>query len=135
NTKVFIFVESRKGNFFPRLFLMEESMVTLIETVYNFLWGDLFYLPLPGGGTLPLSILVILLIPTGIYFTIRTKVLPVRLFKDMVAAVIGRKDEKNSALSVLQTLIVSTATRVGMGNLVGVVAAISAGGAGAVFWM
>ena len=35
----------------------------------------------------------------------------------------------------MQALIVSTATRVGMGNLVGVVAAISAGGAGAVFWM
>lgn len=35
----------------------------------------------------------------------------------------------------MQSLIVSTATRVGMGNLVGVVAAISAGGAGAVFWM
>lgn len=110
-------------------------MVTLIETVYNFLWGDLFFLPLPGGGSLPLSILVILLIPTGIYFTIRTRVLPVRLFKDMVGAVLGKKNEKNSALSVLQTLIVSTATRVGMGNLVGVVAAISAGGAGAVFWM
>ena len=110
-------------------------MVQLIETVYNFLWGDLFYLPLPGGGTLPLSILVILLIPTGIYFTIRTRVLPVRLFKDMVAAVIGKKGEKNNALSILQTLIVSTATRVGMGNLVGVVAAISAGGAGAIFWM
>ena len=114
---------------------MEESMTRIIETVYNFLWGDLFFLPLPGGGTLPLSILVILLIPTGIYFTIRTKVLPVRLFKDMVGTVLGKKDEKNSALSVLQTLIVSTATRVGMGNLVGVVAAISAGGAGAVFWM
>ena len=110
-------------------------MTRIIETVYNFLWGDLFFLPLPGGGTLPLSILVILLIPTGIYFTIRTKVLPVRLFKDMVGAVLGKKDEKNSALSVLQTLIVSTPTRVGMGNLVGVVAAISAGGAGAVFWM
>lgn len=110
-------------------------MVQLIETVYNFLWGDLFYLPLPGGGTLPLSILVILLIPTGIYFTIRTRVLPVRLFKDMVAAVIGKKGEKNNTLSILQTLIVSTATRVGMGNLVGVVAAISAGGAGAIFWM
>ena len=120
---------------FPRLFIMEEIMVTLIETVYNFLWGDLFVLPLPGGGSLPLSILVILLIPTGIYFTIRTRVLPVRLFKDMVGAVLGKKNEKNSALSVLQTLIVSTATRVGMGNLVGVVAAISAGGAGAVFWM
>lgn len=46
-----------------------------------------------------------------------------------------KKDEEQSALSVIQTLIVSTATRVGMGNLVGVVAAISAGGAGAVFWM
>lgn len=78
---------------------------------------------------------MILLIPTGIYFTIRTRVLPVRLFKDMIGAVLGKKNEKNSALSVLQTLIVSTATRVGMGNLVGVVAAISAGGAGAVFWM
>ena len=44
-------------------------------------------------------------------------------------------ESHNSTLSALQTLIVSTATRVGMGNLVGVVAAISAGGAGAVFWM
>ena len=110
-------------------------MVKLIETVYNFLWGDLLTAPLPGGGTLPLSLLVILLIPTGVYFTIRTKFLPIRLFKDMVGAHIEKKDEEQSALSVIQTLIVSTATRVGMGNLVGVVAAISAGGAGAVFWM
>lgn len=114
---------------------MEESMVRLIETVYQFLWGDLIILPLPGGGELPLSILVILLIPTGIYFTVRTRFLPVRLFKDMVSAVLEKKDGKNNALTTLQTLIVSTATRVGMGNLVGVVAAISAGGAGAVFWM
>ena len=81
---------------FPRLFIMEEIMVTLIETVYNFLWGDLFVLPLPGGGSLPLSILVILLIPTGIYFTIRTRVLPVRLFKDMVGAVLGKKMKKTA---------------------------------------
>ena len=47
--------------------------------------------------------------------------------------VIKKKNE--NSLSTFQTLIVSTATRVGMGNLVGVVAAISAGGAGAVFWM
>lgn len=52
----------------------------------------------------------------------------------MVGALVEKKKEKNS-LSSFQTLIVSTATRVGMGNLVGVVAAISAGGAGAVFWM
>ena len=43
-------------------------MVKLIETVYNFLWGDLLTAPLPGGGTLPLSLLVILLIPTGVLF-------------------------------------------------------------------
>ena len=46
-----------------------------------------------------------------------------------------KKDKKSGAISGLQALIVSTATRVGMGNMVGVVAAISAGGAGAVFWM
>ncbi len=52
----------------------------------------------------------------------------------MVRALVAKKEHKDS-LSTFQTLIVSTATRVGMGNLVGVVAAISAGGAGAVFWM
>ena len=55
-------------------------------------------------------------------------------FPDMVRALSEKKSDKNN-LSAFQTLIVSTATRVGMGNLVGVVAAISAGGAGAVFWM
>ena len=58
----------------------------------------------------------------------------VRLFPDMVRALTEQKSGENG-LSPFQTLIVSTATRVGMGNLVGVVAAISAGGAGAVFWM
>ena len=48
----------------------------------------------------------------------------------------GKKSKgQKEAISGVQALIVSTATRVGMGNLVGVVAAISAGGAGAVFWM
>ena len=44
-------------------------------------------------------------------------------------------EEEREGISGVQALIVSTACRVGMGNLVGVVAAISAGGAGAVFWM
>ncbi len=57
-----------------------------------------------------------------------------RLFPDMVRALTEQKSGE-TGLSPFQTLIVSTATRVGMGNLVGVVAAISAGGAGAVFWM
>ena len=109
-------------------------MVWLIETVYNLLWGDLFVIPLPGGGSLGLSVLVLLLIPAGVFFTIRTRFLPVRMFPDMVKAMTEGKKQHDS-LSSLQSLMVSTATRVGMGNLVGVVAAISAGGAGAIFWM
>lgn len=114
---------------------MGDWIVKIIESVYIFLWGDLIVLPLPGGGELPLSLLVIILIPAGLYFTVRTRFLPVRLFPDMVKAVTGKKTKEKGSLSVMQSLIVSTATRVGMGNLVGVVAAISAGGAGAVFWM
>ncbi|MBQ8892789.1 MAG: alanine:cation symporter family protein [Clostridia bacterium] len=110
-------------------------IMSTISAIYNFLWGDLIPLPLPGGGTLGLPLLVILLIPAGIYFTIRTKALPVRMFPEMIRVTVEKNDRKSGALSGWQSLIVSTATRVGMGNLVGVVAAISAGGAGAVFWM
>lgn len=106
----------------------------VIETLYSFLWGDLITIPLPGGSSIGLSLLVLLLIPAGIYFTVKTRFLPVRMFPDMIRA-LGEKNSHKGSLSTLQTLIVSTATRVGMGNLVGVVAAISAGGAGAVFWM
>ena len=110
-------------------------MVTaVIEAVYRFLWGDLFTIPLGNGNGIGIPLLVLLLIPTGVYFTLRTRFLPVRLFPDMIRALNGKKQEEGG-LSPIQTLFVSTATRVGMGNLVGVVAAISAGGAGAVFWM
>ena len=112
---------------------VSKTMVTLIQTVYQFLWGDLITLPLPGGAGISFSLLVLLLIPTGIYFTLRTRFLSLRLFKDMLRVTLERKDGETTALSACQTLVVSTATRVGMGNLVGVVAAISAGGA--VFWM
>lgn len=108
----------------------------IISAVYNLLWGDLFYIPLPGGSSIGISLLVLLLIPTGIYFTIRTKAVLIRFFPEMIRFSMEKKaSDKKGALSGLQALIVSTATRVGMGNMVGVVAAISAGGAGAVFWM
>ena len=107
----------------------------IIDFIYERLWGDLITIPLPGGGTLGLSFLVIILLAMGIYCTIRTKFLPVRLFPEMVRTVSEKEKTEKHALSGWQALIVSTATRVGMGNLAGVVAAISAGGAGAVFWM
>ena len=109
----------------------------IIAFIYNIFWGELFAIPLPGGSSVGISLLILLLIPTGIYFTIRTKLLPIRLFPEMLRISVEKKKEGSDkrALSGWQALIVSTATRVGMGNLVGVVAAISLGGAGAVFWM
>ena len=113
--------------------------MALFHAIYNILWGDLITIPLPGGSTLGLSLLVLILVPAGIYFTIRTKFLPFRLFPEMLKVTLenNRKieEEEREGISGVQALIVSTACRVGMGNLVGVVAAISAGGAGAVFWM
>jgi len=111
-------------------------MKDLIYAVFNLLWGDLITIPLPNGGTLGLSLLVLILIPAGIYFTIRTKFLPIRCFPEMLRiAVEKRTGDNKGTLSGMQALIVSTATRVGMGNLAGVVAAVSVGGAGAIFWM
>ena len=117
------------------------GIVFVIEFMTGFLWGDLLKIPLPGGSTLGLSPMVLLLIPAGIYYTLCTKFLPIRMFREMISVLIEKPDAKmqgdlsKGKLSGIQTLIVSTATRVGMGNLVGVVAAISGGGAGAVFWM
>lgn len=108
-------------------------MSNIIESVYNFLWGDLITLNFKGT-SIGIPLLVILLIPAGIFFTIRTKFMPIRKLPTMIRA-LGEKNDDKKSLSTFQTLIVSTATRVGMGNLVGVVAAISVGGAGAVFWM
>ena len=107
-------------------------LVNLIESVYRLLWGDLFTIPLGGG--IGISFMVVLLFTAGIWFTCHTRLLPVRLFRDMIAAVCEKKQGRDG-LSSFQTLVISTATRVGMGNLVGVVAAVSAGGAGAVCWM
>ena len=116
-------------------------IVAIIECMTRFLWGDLVRIPLPGGSSIGLSLMVLLLIPAGIFYTIRTRILPLRLLPEMISVLLEKQEGKDAAdpasgrLSGMQALIVSTATRVGMGNLVGVVAAISAGGAGAVFWM
>ncbi len=110
--------------------------IQIFDIVYYILWGDLITIPLPSGSSLGISLLVLILIPSGIYFTIRTRFLPFRLFPEMLKVTAEKKNlSQKDAISGVQALIVSTATRVGMGNLVGVVAAISAGGAGAVFWM
>ena len=107
----------------------------IVSAINGLLWGDLIILNI-GGIQIGLSILVVILIPAGIYFTIRTKFLPFRMFPEMVKiALEPKKTEDKESISGLQALLIATASRVGMGNLAGVVAAISFGGAGAIFWM
>ncbi len=79
-------------------------------------------------------ILIILLVAGGIYFTIRTKFAPFRLFREQLRAVMEKPIE-NGGVSSFQALMVSTASRVGTGNIVGVSTALCLGGFGSVFWM
>ena len=111
------------------------STVKVFYFFFNLLWGDLFTIPLPGGSSMGIPLLVLILIPLGIFYTIYLRGVQFRKFPLMIKLTLEKKGADSNALSGFQALLVSTATRVGMGNLVGVVAAVSAGGAGAVFWM
>ncbi len=79
-------------------------------------------------------ILIILLLGTGIYFTIRTHFVQFRLLRESIRVVMEPKEDENG-LSSFQALMVSTASRVGTGNIAGISTAICLGGPGAVFWM
>lgn len=83
-------------------------------------------------------ILIILLVGTGIYFTIRTRGVQFRLLKDGIRSMLEKSDEGKDGekhISSFQALMISTASRVGTGNIAGIATAIAAGGPGAVFWM
>ena len=77
---------------------------------------------------------IILLIFGGLYFTIRTKGLQLRTIREQIR-VVGEKPVDKNGVSSFSALMVSTASRVGTGNIVGVATAICVGGFGAVFWM
>ena len=83
-------------------------------------------------------ILIVMLAGVGIYFTIRTKGVQFRLLKDGLKSMLEKadKDENgNKKVSSFSALMISTASRVGTGNIAGIATAIVAGGPGAVFWM
>lgn len=79
-------------------------------------------------------ILIILLIAGGLYFTFRTKFAQFRLFPQQIKAVMEKPADKDG-ISSFQALMVSTASRVGTGNIIGVSTALCLGGFGSVFWM
>lgn len=79
-------------------------------------------------------ILIAILLILGVYFTVRTKFVQIRLFKEMFRLIVEKK-ENDDGVSPFQAFTISAASRVGTGNVTGVALAIGVGGPGAVFWM
>ncbi len=79
-------------------------------------------------------ILIVLLVLGGLFFTIKTKFVQFRLFKEQIKAVTEKPSDRKG-VSSFQALMVSTASRVGTGNIIGVSTALCLGGFGSVFWM
>lgn len=79
-------------------------------------------------------VLVGLLLGAGLFFTIATRGVQVRLFREMIRLLFSGKSSE-TGISSFQALAVSLSGRVGTGNIAGVAAAIGFGGPGAVFWM
>lgn len=79
-------------------------------------------------------ILIIIMGAAGLYFTACTRGVQIRLFGESIRILLEPKEDEKS-VSSLQAMLVSTASRVGTGNIIGVSTAICLGGPGSVFWM
>ncbi len=103
---------------------MEQKLLEIVSTLNGYL-AD--------------YILIILLIGTGLYFTIRTRFVQVRCFGEGMKKVFGNINlfggKNQSGLSSFQALATAIAAQVGTGNIVGASGAILLGGPGAIFWM
>lgn len=80
------------------------------------------------------NILIVLLLIAGFYFSLRTRFVQFRLLKEGIL-LLKEKAQTKDGVSSFQALMISTASRVGTGNIAGVATALAAGGAGSVFWM
>lgn len=97
-----------------------EIIREIINFVNEILWGK--------------NILVVMLVGTALYLTLRTRFMQFRLFEDIIK-ILGKDDKNKDGISSLEAFFLGTACRVGAGNITGVVAAISVGGPGSIFWM
>ena len=96
---------------------------SMVGTINDFLWT---------------YIIIVVLVGCGLWFTISTGLVQLRMLPEMVrllAGDLGRRPSGRKAISSFQAFCVSTASRVGVGNIAGVAIAIVTGGPGAVFWM
>ena len=74
-------------------------------------------------------VLIILLVFVGVYFTIRTRGVQLRLLKDGLKSLLekaGEDEQGKKKVSSFQALMISTASRVGTGNIAGIATAIAA---------
>jgi AGCS family alanine or glycine:cation symporter len=94
-------------------------MQQIVDTLNGFIWSNA---------------LIYLCLGAGLFFSILTRFVQVRLFKEMIRLLFSSK-ESERGISSFQALAVSLSGRVGTGNIAGVAAAIGFGGPGAVFWM
>lgn len=98
-----------------------ENLKNIVNFFNNILWNK--------------NLLVVILIGAGIFFSWKTKFVQIRLLKHMMKLLMEKSQGDDQNISSFQAFCISTATRVGVGNLAGVVSAISIGGAGSIFWM
>ena len=100
-----------------------EMILNLIDGLNTFLWS---------------YILIAMLITLGLYFTVRTKFVQFRYFKEMFRLLgdgASKDNKEEGKVSSFQAFCISTASRVGTGNIAGIAIAIVTGGPGAIFWM
>ena len=99
---------------------MDVLRESLIDPISAFLWN---------------YVLVYVLIGAGLWFTVRTRFVQVRLFPLMLRTIVGSRKGAEGGISSFQAFAVGLASRVGTGNIAGVAIALTLGGPGAIFWM
>ena len=94
----------------------------IVGVINNYLWS---------------YVLIVMLIGIGLWFTIRTRFVQIRCLPEMFRLMTEAADAKprEGHISTFQAFCVSTASRVGVGNIAGIAIAVATGGPGAVFWM
>jgi AGCS family alanine or glycine:cation symporter len=92
---------------------------SIIGEISNFMYGYL---------------LIVMLVLVGLYYTVRTRLVQLRMFGETIRVILEKPVGKD-AVSSFEALMVSTASRVGTGNIIGISTAICLGGYGAMFWM
>ena len=97
-----------------------EQLQAVIDPVSGFLWG---------------TVLIYVLLAAGVYFSVRTRFVQVRLFGHLWHVVLGSRQGAQGGISSFQAFCIGLASRVGTGNIAGVAIALTVGGPGAIFWM